>query len=85
MHLYKDDPHVQTYLSDVDGMHKVVLAAPDGAALGRLRDALQEAGVDHKLWVEQPEDMPTCLAAKPAPKADVQKYFKKFKLFNVVT
>ena len=76
---------MQTYLSDLDNMHKVVLAAPDAAALTRLRDALQEAGVDHKLWVEQPEDIPTCLAAKPARKADVQKYFKKFKLFSVGT
>ncbi|KAF0300703.1 putative peptidyl-tRNA hydrolase PTRHD1 [Amphibalanus amphitrite] len=83
MHLFKDDPHVQTYLSDVDNMHKVVLAAPDADALTRLHEALREAAVDHKLWVEQPEDVPTCLAAKPAPKVEVQKYFKKFKLFSV--
>ena len=82
MHQYADDTHVRTYLSDVDNMHKVVLAAPDEAALLKLRDKLAEEGVAYKLWTEQPENMPTCLAAKPAPKEDVQRYFKKLKLFS---
>ena len=42
----------------------------------------QEGGVHHKLWVEQPENYATCLAVRPYPKSDVQKYFKKFNLFK---
>ena len=32
--------------------------------------------------MEQPEDMATCLAVKPYMKEEVQKYFKKLKLFS---
>ena len=28
-----------------------------------------DAGVDFKLWNEQPENYPTCLATRPYPKA----------------
>ncbi len=45
-----------------------------------LAEKLTGAGVAHKLWVEQPEDFPTCLATAPATKADVGSHFKKLKL-----
>ena len=38
--------------------------------------------VDHKLWIEQPENFPTCLATKPYPKEQIQKYFKKLRLYK---
>ena len=61
------DDHTQKYLSDLDNMHKVVLeTGPDD--LTKISDKLKEAGVDHKLWIEQPENFPTCLAVKPYPK-----------------
>jgi hypothetical protein len=47
-----------------------------------LSKKLEEDGKGHKLWVEQPENYPTCLATKPYPKADIQQYFKKFKLLK---
>ena len=48
-------------------MHKVVLeTGPDD--LSKISEKLKEAGVDHKLWIEQPENFPTCLAVKPYPK-----------------
>ena len=50
--------------------------------LKQLSVALETGGVVHKLWVEQPEDCPTCLATKPCPKGDVQKHFRKLKLFK---
>lgn len=60
----------------------VRLQAPDEAALCGLADALTRAGVAHKLWVEQPEDIPTCLALKPYPKETAQPHMRKFKLFK---
>ena len=61
------DDHTQKYLSDLDNMHKVVLeTGPDD--LTKISDKLKEAGIDHKLWIEQPENFPTCLAVKPYPK-----------------
>lgn len=82
IHLFYSDEHTQTYLADLDHMHKVILEAPDEVALRTLAAKLTEAGIDHKLWVEQPEDFPTCLAVKPYPKMEVQKHFKKFKLYK---
>ena len=82
IHLNYDDEAVQRYLADLDNMHKVVLEVGDEQALRSTVDKLEEAGVRHKLWVEQPENFPTCLAVKPYPKQEIQKYFKKFKLYK---
>ncbi|XP_034044003.1 putative peptidyl-tRNA hydrolase PTRHD1 [Thalassophryne amazonica] len=76
------DPDTQRYLRELDSMHKVVLAAPDEASLSRLSQSLTQARVDHKLWVEQPENTATCLALKPYPKDAVQPLLHKFKLFK---
>ena len=49
-------------------MHKVVLEAPGESELLKVSEKLKENGVDFKLWIEQPENFPTCLAVKPYPK-----------------
>jgi len=82
IHLFYGDESVQQYLADLDNMHKVVLEVPGEKELRAVTEKLTEAGVQHKLWVEQPENFPTCLATKPCPKEEVQKYFKKFKLYK---
>jgi peptidyl-tRNA hydrolase len=64
----------------VAGRAQVVLEVKGEAQLAALAGRLAEAGVRHKLWVEQPEGVPTCLATAPAPKAAVQPHFKKLKL-----
>lgn len=50
--------------------------------LNSLATTLEKEGKDFKLWVEQPENYPTCLATKPYPKTDIQKYFRKYKLLS---
>ncbi|XP_048840996.1 putative peptidyl-tRNA hydrolase PTRHD1 [Brienomyrus brachyistius] len=82
IHLNYDDPDTQEYLGELDAMHKVVLEAPDEASLTNLSETLREKGVAHKLWIEQPENIPTCLALKPYPKDAVHTYLRKFKLFR---
>jgi len=82
MHLYHDDPNTAAYTADLDRMHKVVLEAPDESSLRQLAVTLETNRIDHKLWVEQPENCATCLASKPYPKQDVQQYFKQFKLMK---
>lgn len=47
-----------------------------------LTEQLKEQNIDHKLWMEQPENIPTCIAVKPYPKAQIQSLFKKYKLFK---
>jgi hypothetical protein len=54
----------------------------DGESLRKLSQTLSEANVKHKLWIEQPEDIPTCIATRPYVKQDVQAYFRKLKLFK---
>ncbi|XP_032440335.1 putative peptidyl-tRNA hydrolase PTRHD1 isoform X1 [Xiphophorus hellerii] len=82
IHLHYGDPDTRRYLEQLDAMHKVVLGAPDEAALSGLSDSLTQAGISHKLWIEQPENIPTCLALKPYPKETVQPLMKKLKLFK---
>jgi Peptidyl-tRNA hydrolase PTH2 len=48
--------------------------------LRNLSAKLEESSVPHKLWIEQPEDFPTCLATAPLPKASIQHFFKKLQL-----
>jgi hypothetical protein len=59
---------------------QVVLETKGETQLKNLSLKLTEAGVKHKLWVEQPEDYATCLATKPYRKSEVAQHFKKFNL-----
>ena len=56
--------------------------AQDQESLSALSRTLTDNDVDHKLWVEQPENFPTCIATRPYPKDAIQIHFKKFKLFK---
>ncbi|GFG34966.1 hypothetical protein Cfor_09467 [Coptotermes formosanus] len=57
-------------------------SVPDESSLRNLESQLKENSVLHKMWIEQPEYFPTCIAVKPYPKEEVQKYFKKLRLFK---
>lgn len=56
--------------------------AANEADLQTLGAKLKEDDVRHKLWIEQPENVATCLVTKPYPKHKVQLYFKKYKLLK---
>jgi len=57
-----------------------VLEAPSEAQLLQIASKLQEAGIPHKLWIEQPENTPTALASAPQRKSVISPFFKKLKL-----
>ncbi len=59
---------------------QVVLEIKSEVQLRNLAAKLSEAGVAHKLWVEQPEDFATCLATAPNRKSIVAPLLKKLKL-----
>ena len=69
-------------LSDLDNMHKVILEVPGQDDLTKMADKLKENDISHKLWVEQPENFPTCLALKPYPKEIYQIYKIKSVVYN---
>ncbi|KAI7991508.1 putative peptidyl-tRNA hydrolase PTRHD1 [Camellia lanceoleosa] len=47
-----------------------------------LSEKLTAGDIAHKLWIEQSENIPTCLATKPYPKSVVSSFFKKLKLYK---
>jgi hypothetical protein len=53
-----------------------------GAQLTALAEKLTAEGVAHKLWIEQPEGIPTAIALKPYPKSFVGPLLKKYSLFK---
>jgi len=65
---------------NIDHMRKVVLEASGEDQLLQIAAKLEGAGIKHKLWVEQPENVPTALAAAPNHKSVVSPFFKKLKL-----
>ncbi|XP_021277730.1 putative peptidyl-tRNA hydrolase PTRHD1 [Herrania umbratica] len=79
---HKDDPHTLQYCSPetIDSMHKVTLEVKGETQILNLSEKLTAGGIAHKLWIEQPENIPTCLATKPYPKSIVSVFFKKLKL-----
>ncbi|ONM14212.1 putative peptidyl-tRNA hydrolase PTRHD1 [Zea mays] len=58
----------------------VTLEVKGETQLNNLAEKLAAAGVRHKLWIEQPENIPTCIATAPCPKSQVSSFFKKLKL-----
>ncbi|KAL7034580.1 hypothetical protein ACKWTF_008014 [Chironomus riparius] len=82
--LTKDDTLTRSYLSEenLDRMHKCVLGIDNEEALIDLHSKLELAGIVHKMWIEQPENLAVCMALKPYEKNHVQDYFKDLKLFR---
>nr|CAD7194213.1 unnamed protein product [Timema douglasi] len=83
IHMFYQEPCTQEYLQDLDNMHKIILEVPDESSLLKLQSQLKASEISHKLWIEQPENIPTCFVLKPYPKQDVQQYFQGLKLFTL--
>lgn len=68
----------QAYVSaeNLPHMHKIVLQTPKNVSLAELAAQLaaetHEAMPPHYLWLEQPENIPTCLAVAPNRKPEVR-------------
>ena len=79
---HKEDAEVAAYLSDLDSMHKVVKEVKGEPQLSTLAQKLTSEGLDFKLWIEQPENIPTAIALKPYPRSKVAPLLKKYQLFK---
>eukprot|EP00922_Rhytidocystis_sp_ex-Travisia-forbesii_P038833 GHVS01057857.1.p1 GENE.GHVS01057857.1~~GHVS01057857.1.p1 ORF type:complete len:214 (+),score=26.30 GHVS01057857.1:102-743(+) len=77
-----EDANVKAYLNDMDRMHKVILGIDSEESLRELSDKLTEEGVDHKLWIEQPENVATCIATKPQKASVLSPHFLNLKLLR---
>ena len=78
-----NDSLSQIYFQDLDRMHKIILGI-DGneKELIELSELLKQNTIEHYLWIEQPENIPTAIAVKPYWKKDVEQFFSKFKLYR---
>ncbi|KAH9834060.1 peptidyl-tRNA hydrolase II [Rhodofomes roseus] len=63
----RDLPETKAYLDDLKNMRKAVLQVADRKGIEKLAALLSSADppVLHHLWVEQPENEPSCLALAP--------------------
>uniref|UniRef100_A0A383V2W8 peptidyl-tRNA hydrolase n=1 Tax=Tetradesmus obliquus TaxID=3088 RepID=A0A383V2W8_TETOB len=82
MFTHLDDPLTQQYIAqeNIDHMHKVVLEVKSEQQLVNFSKKLEQEGILHKLWIEQPENYPTCLATKPYRRSQAAPVFKKLQL-----
>ena len=80
--LSRDDEATKAYCADanLDDMHKAVLEVKGETQLRNLSEKLDQQGIKHKLWIEQPENVATCLATCPLPKSKVYPALKKYNL-----
>lgn len=78
-----DHELTKAYLSDTDRMHKIVLAVEGGEEeMRNISQLLKENSIEHYLWIEQPENIPTAIAVRPYYKPDVDRFFSHLKLFR---
>ncbi|KAK8789857.1 hypothetical protein WA158_006637 [Blastocystis sp. Blastoise] len=80
--LWKEDIDVQKYMSDLDNMHKILLQVSNEDELRSISKLLSDNKICHKLWIEQPENIPTALAIKPYHKSIFGCLLQKLKLFR---
>lgn len=50
--------------------------------LRKLSEDLTTNDIKHKLWIEQPENIATCIALKPYEKDAVKKFTRKYKMLK---
>ena len=78
-----DDDLTKSYFSNLDRMHKIILGVDGGESeLNELSCILKQNSIEHYLWTEQPENIPTAIAVKPYYKKDVEHLFSKYKLYR---
>jgi peptidyl-tRNA hydrolase len=78
----REDAEMQEYMLVPDSMTKVVKECKGERQLLALAEKLRAESVEHKLWVEMPENIPTAIALKPYPRSRVAPLVKKFSLYR---
>mmetsp|Transcript_64206 Transcript_64206/g.139677 ORF Transcript_64206/g.139677 Transcript_64206/m.139677 type:complete len:221 (+) Transcript_64206:40-702(+) len=78
----RTDEEAAVYLSEAEGqMVKATLGVSSEADLTKAAEKLRAAGLPFKLWVEQPEDIPVCIATWPRRRSEFKRPLKGFRRF----
>ena len=79
---YESDDQVKEYLKHRSSMTTIILSLKDHQDLLHCHETLTKLCVDHVVWHEMPDNIPTSIALKPYTKqAPHQSYLKQFALF----
>ncbi|OLP93373.1 Kinesin-like protein KIF3C [Symbiodinium microadriaticum] len=74
----EDEDAVNYFSEGLEGhMVKSTMGAKSQGELEDVTKKLEEAGIPYKLWVEQPEDIPVCVATWPRKRSVLRKVLKK--------
>mmetsp|Transcript_72753 Transcript_72753/g.101119 ORF Transcript_72753/g.101119 Transcript_72753/m.101119 type:complete len:96 (+) Transcript_72753:3-290(+) len=74
----EDEDAVNYFSEGLEGhMVKSTMGAKSKGELEDVTKKLEEAGIPYKLWVEQPEDIPVCVATWPRKRSVLRKVLKK--------
>ncbi|KAJ1974361.1 hypothetical protein H4R35_003647 [Dimargaris xerosporica] len=79
---FSQEPSVQQYTENLESMHKVVLETKNHSSLLKVAEGLTQNQIPHYVWVEQPENLETCLATIPVPRSSVREVMKKCQLWR---
>lgn len=80
---YITHPNTVSYLEDTAKMCKVVLRIKE-EDIPEISEVFRKNGVDFATWIEQPENIATCLCTRPLCLEEypaVLSYLRKYKLF----
>ncbi|KAI9298021.1 hypothetical protein K502DRAFT_322982 [Neoconidiobolus thromboides FSU 785] len=64
-------------------MHKVVLQIKDESGLKKIEQNLQQLNLPYYTWLEQPENLFTCIATAPILKSQLGDALKKCSLYKI--
>ncbi|CCI73924.1 ECU04_0485 [Encephalitozoon cuniculi GB-M1] len=80
---YRGHPDTIEYLRDLKSMAKIVLKIGE-KDVKETESYLVAKGIDHTVWIESPENIPTCISLRPYSRdqiPEVVEYFRRFRLF----
>eukprot|EP00929_Paragymnodinium_shiwhaense_P050768 TRINITY_DN25571_c0_g1_i2.p1 TRINITY_DN25571_c0_g1~~TRINITY_DN25571_c0_g1_i2.p1 ORF type:complete len:214 (+),score=35.04 TRINITY_DN25571_c0_g1_i2:45-686(+) len=78
----RNDEEAQLYFNEAEGqMVKATMAAKNEEQLLKVAKKLGDLDVPFKLWVEQPENVPVCIATWPRRRSAMKKAFNGLKRF----
>ncbi|RKO82910.1 peptidyl-tRNA hydrolase II domain-containing protein [Blyttiomyces helicus] len=78
----REDEAIKKYMGELATMHKVTYEVKNENALKTIAESLSGSGLVHHVWIEQPENIQTCLATLPYKKSQVSEHFKKCSLYR---
>ncbi|AHL30088.1 peptidyl-tRNA hydrolase PTH2 [Encephalitozoon intestinalis ATCC 50506] len=81
---YRNHPDTIEYLENIESMAKIILKIKE-KDVEEIAGYLTSKGIDHTVWIEDPERIPTCISLRPYKRShipDVVDYLARFGLFR---